>query len=110
MDVKVVYPTLDEYAVRVDELAKKYRCDFWMNLKLEQMDEEDRFEFSFIKECLWENLIHHEFAIAVEVGDPPGCRPFIAQDKPGDLPGLSFGGGVLFERSRVRRPRPELSK
>ena len=64
MKVNVVYPTLDEYAVRVDELAKKYHCDFWMNLKLEKMDEEDRFEFSFIKECLWEDLIRREFELS----------------------------------------------
>jgi hypothetical protein len=110
MTVEIVYPTLDEYAVRVDALAKKYDCDFWMDLKLEQMDEGDRFEFSFIKECLWENLIRHEFEIGIEVGDPPGCRPFSIQDKPGELPGLSFCWEVLFERSRICRPRQRLSK
>ncbi len=111
MSVEVVYPTLEDYVVRVDELAKKYDCGFWMNLKLEHMDEDDRFEFSFIKECLWENLIRHEFAIEeIKVGGPPGCQPFSAPDKPGDVPGLSFCWEVLFERSRVCRPRRESLK
>jgi hypothetical protein len=110
MTAEIVYPTLDEYAARVDALAKKYGRDFWWQLSLEQMDDEDRFEFSFIKECLWDDLIRHECEVgSVDIGEPPGqALLFSTQDKPGSSPGLSFCMEVLFERPRVRRPHSSL--
>jgi hypothetical protein len=98
--VEVVHPTLEDYAGRVKALASKYEASSWMSLRPEVMDEDDRFEFSFIQMAVGDLLVHREY-----FESPPGEQglDIDASVEPGQTPGSTVWWGDSVERHRVCR-------
>jgi hypothetical protein len=105
MEIPVIHPTLEEYSNRVNSLAAKYGKDSWMAIDssiLNEMEEDDRHEFSFIKRAVGDQLFGREFeilsaALNSEIVIDDEC------EKPGVFPGFSFFAGVELGRERVQR-------
>ena len=96
--VKVVHTTLDDYAIRVDELASKYGANSWINLRPDVMDADDRFEFTFIQMAVGDLLVRREYF--------PASGPPWREDSDAEVtvePGRTPGSTVWWEGSIGRR-------
>jgi|SRR5665213_2061376 len=100
--IKVVYPSLDEYAERANAIAQ--RCGRASLLMLNENDidnESERNEFSFIMKAVGDQLLHREWEAFAS--KPIDSINAVACPEPEPVSGSTFFAGVAFDCARLCR-------
>jgi hypothetical protein len=96
--IKVLNPSLDEYAERANAIARRNnRASFLMLNENDITLEEDRNEFSFIMKAVGDQLLHSEW-------EAFASKPNIdisASVEPELVSGSTVLGGLAFESTRL---------
>lgn len=93
-DLILAHPTLEEYHSRVRVMANKYGMENWFELNPDEMEFEDRFEFSFITAAVGDQLIQREFfemSVTPE-GERSDKNVIGVVEEPGTIPGSLLWG------------------
>jgi len=100
--VKVVSPSLDDYAERASSIARRNnRASFLMLNENDIEDESDRHEFSFIMKAVGDQLLHREWESFAS--KPPESINLSACVEPELVSGSAFLGGTKFDSTRLCR-------